>query len=821
MNIKKHSFIVFIFLLTLFFNNLFCITIENKLIENDDDSDILKDEIKQFAKDSIKVDISGKKAKLYGDAKITYQDITITAAVIEINWERSTIHAQHNVDSINQKIGKPVFKEKNESFEADEITYNFKTKKCRINNIITSEGEGYILGETVKKVDNKSFFILNGDYTTCDAEKPHFSIRSKKIKVVPGEKIVTGPAFLSFFKIPTPIFLPFSYLPNNSKKSSGILVPSYGESANMGFFLKELGYYFTINDQLDLTLKSDIYTQGSWNLKSLFRYKKRYKYSGDLNLNFGSFKSSYKGFPDYSKKQDFNIKWAHKQDPKANPSFRFSANIEAGSSTYHRNNSYDANDYLKNTMSSNINISKTYTNSFINNLNISFRHSQNISNKTISLTIPNVSINSKRISPFKKLGNPNKKNWFDKIYFQYTLNSKNSITTADSLLFSRKSLAKFRNGVSHNIPISSTFRFLKHFNLTTNFNLTERWYTNQINKTWNNNTSEIIIDTINKFTRGHDYSFSSGLNTKIYGLLKFKNSKLAAIRHVITPSLSFRFQPDFSDEKYGFYKTVQINNQGDIAKYSIMQNGIYGSPSSFKSGNINLNIGNLVDMKVKSIKDTSENFKKINIVESLNIGTSYNIFSDSLNFSNLRLNARTRLLDIFDITFNGNYDLYVTNNEKNNNLNKFEILTNNRLARLKNFTTSFGIRINESTFKKEEDSEKERLKWNFRSDYTLNYNKGFNTSRYADTIQSLNFSGSFNLNKKWKLGFRSGYDFESKEISYTSIDIYRDLHCWELLFNWIPIGYHQSYTITLRVKAASLRDLKYEKKKQWFVPDYN
>ena len=821
MNIKKHSFTVFIFLLTLFFNNLFCITIENKFIENDDDSDILKDEIKQYAKDSIKVDINEKKAILYGDAKITYQDITITAAVIEINWEKSTIHALHNIDSINQKIGKPVFREKNESFEADEITYNFKTKKCRINNIITNEGEGYILGETVKKVDDKSFFILNGDYTTCDAEKPHFSIRSKKIKVVPGEKIVTGPAFLSFFKIPTPIFLPFSYLPNNSKKSSGILVPSYGESANMGFFLKELGYYFTINDKLDLTLKSDIYTQGSWNLKSLFRYKKRYKHSGNLSLNFGSFISSYKGFPDYSKKQDFNIKWAHKQDPKANPSFRFSANIEAGSSTYHRNNSYDANDYLKNTMSSNINISKSFANSFINNLNISFRHSQNISNKTISLTIPNVSINSKRISPFKKLGNPNKKNWFDKIYFQYTLNSKNSITTADSLLFSRKSLTKFRNGVSHNIPISSTFRVLKHFNLTANFNLTERWYTNQINKTWNNNTSEIIIDTINKFTRGHDYSFSSGLNTKIYGLLNFKNSKLAAIRHVITPSLSFRFQPDFSDEKYGFYKTVQINNQGDIAKYSIMQNGIYGSPSSFKSGNINLNIGNLVDMKLKSIKDTSEIFNKINIIESLNIGTSYNIFSDSLNFSNLRLNARTRILNIFDITFNGNYDLYVTNNDKDNNINKFEILTNKRLARLKNFTTSFGVRINESTFKNEEDSEKVRLKWNFSSDYTLNYNKGFNISRYADTIQSLNFSGGFNLNKKWKLGFRSGYDFESKEISYTSIDIYRDLHCWELLFNWIPIGYHQSYTITLRVKAASLRDLKYEKKKQWFVPDYN
>ena len=387
--------------------------------------------------------------------------------------------------------------------------------------------------------------------------------------------------------------------------------------------------------------------------------------------------------------------------------------------------------------------------------------------------------------------------------------------------------------MKHNMPISTSIRIFKHFNLTPSLNLTEKWYLNQIKKNWNENDSTVTTDTIHKFTRGHDYNFSTSLSTKVYGLVQFKKSKIAGIRHVISPNLSFTYRPDFSDEKFGYYKTVQKDENGESESYSIMSNGIYGSPSNRESGSIRFSLGNILDMKVRNKKDTVETTKKIKLIESLGISSSYDIFADSLNFSNISLNARTRLLDIFDITFSSNYDPYITNKDKTNRIDQFELLTNNKLARLKSFTTSIGLNINDKSFfsKKEEsdnnseDENTERdfysIPWNLNANYSLTYNKGHNIAAFADTTQSLTFSGNIKLTKNWKIGFRSGYDFDEKELTYSSIDIYRDLHCWEMLFHWIPLGYHQSYTLTIRVKAASLRDLKYEKKKDWFTPEYD
>ena len=789
---------------------------------------ILNDEIKQFADDSLKLSIDGKKAFLFGNAKIEYQQTTITASYIKIDWNKNTIYASFTIDSLGNKTGKPVFKEGKDTFKAEEITYNFKTKKCSVKKIVTKENEGYILGKTVKKVDDDIFYLHKGDYTTCDAEKPHFSIRANKIKVIAGEKIITGPAYLTFFRIPTPLVFPFGYFPNNDKESSGLIIPSYGESANMGFFLKDGGYYLALGNKMDLSIKSDIYTQGSWNLKSNLRYKKRYRHNGSLNLSYGNMKNSYPGFPDYSKKKDFHIKWSHKQDPKANPLLNFSANVEAGSSTYHRNNSFNANEYLKNTMSSNINLSKSWSEGFFNNLNLSLRHSQNTTNKNVNLTIPEISLNSKRIYPFKLIGNNVKTKWYDKVSIKYGMNTKNTITTKDSLLFSNNSLSQFRNGMKHNIPISTSVRVLKYFNLNPSVKITERWYLNQIEKRWSNNDSTLYTDTIHKFTRAHDYSLSTSLNTKIYGLVKFKKSKITGIRHVFSPSLSFTYHPDFSDKKYGYYKTVQKNENGESESYSIMNNGIYGSPSNRETGNIRLNLGNILDMKIRNTKDTSKTTKKITLIESLGINGSYNIFADTLNFSNISINARTRLINIFDITFSSNYDPYIANLQNNNRVNKFELLTNRRFARLKSFTTSIGLNINDKSFrsKKEDNNKNEErdfysIPWNLNANYSLTYNKGHNIAKFSDTTQSLSFSGNIKLTKKWKIGFRSGYDFDEKELTYSSVDIYRDLHCWEMLFHWIPLGYHRSYTLTIRVKAASLRDLKYEKKKDWFTPEYD
>ena len=833
MNLKTQTLFLFLFLLTGAFNKSIADTIPPTTDSIQVQNNFFDDEIKQFAEDSLKLSIDGKKAFLYGNAKIEYQKTTITASYIEIDWDKNTIYASFTTDSAKNKIGIPVFTEENESFKAEEMTYNFKTKKCSVKKITTKEGEGYILGKTVKKVSDDVFYLHKGDYTTCDAEKPHFSIRANKIKIIPGKKIITGPAYLSFFRIPTPLIFPFGYFPNNDKKSSGLIIPSYGESANMGFFLKDGGYYLTLSEKMDLSLKSDIYTQGSWNLKSLLRYNNRYKYSGNLNLSYGNMKNSYVGFPDYSEKKDFNIKWSHKQDQKANPSLTFSANVEAGSSTYHRNNSYDDNEYLKNTMSSNINLSKSWSDGFFNNLNLSLRHSQNTSNKNISLTLPDVSLNSKRVYPLKLIGNSAKTQWYDKISIQYGMNTKNTISTTDSLLFTKNSLSKFRNGMTHNIPISSSIKVLKYFTLTPSFNLTERWYLNRIEKTWNSNDSTLTTDTISKFTRAHDYNLSTGLNTKIYGLVEFKKSKIAGIRHVMSPNISFTYNPDFSDEKYDYYKTVQINENGETQNYSIMENGIYGSPSNRESGTINFSLGNILDMKIRNNKDTVETFKKIKLIESLGISSSYNIFSDSLNFSNIRLNARTRLLNILDITFSSDYDPYVTNTDRTNRINQFELSTNKRLARLKSFTTSIGLSINDKSFsadkdenkdeKKEEDENRDfyAIPWDLSANYSLTYDKGYNIAAFADTTQSLTFSVNLKITKNWKIGFRSGYDFDEKELTYSSVDIYRDLHCWEMLFHWIPLGYHQSYTLTIRVKAAALRDLKYEKKKDWFTPEYD
>ena len=833
MNLKTQTLFLFLFLLTGAFNKSIADTIPPAPDSSQIQNNFFDDEIKQFAEDSLKLSIDGKKAFLYGNAKIEYQKTTITASYIEIDWDKNTIYASFTTDSAKSKIGIPVFTEENESFKAEEMTYNFKTKKCSVKKITTKEGEGYILGKTVKKVSDAVFYLHKGDYTTCDAEKPHFSIRANKIKIIPGKKIITGPAYLSFFRIPTPLIFPFGYFPNNDKKSSGLIIPSYGESANMGFFLKDGGYYLTVSEKMDLSLKSDIYTQGSWNLKSLLRYNNRYKYSGNLNLSYGNMKNSYVGFPDYSEKKDFNIKWSHKQDQKANPSLTFSANVEAGSSTYHRNNSYDDNEYLKNTMSSNINLSKSWSDGFFNNLNLSLRHSQNTSNKNISLTLPDVSLNSKRVYPLKLIGNSAKTQWYDKISIQYGMNTKNTISTTDSLLFTKNSLSKFRNGMTHNIPISTSIKVLKYFTLTPSFNLTERWYLNRIEKTWNSNDSTLTTDTISKFTRAHDYNLSTGLNTKIYGLVEFKKSKIAGIRHVMSPNISFTYNPDFSDEKYDYYKTVQINENGETQNYSIMENGIYGSPSNRESGTINFSLGNILDMKIRNNKDTVETFKKIKLIESLGISSSYNIFSDSLNFSNIRLNARTRLLNILDITFSSDYDPYVTNTDRTNRINQFELSTNKRLARLKSFTTSIGLSINDKSFSADKDENKDEKKeegenrdfyaipWDISANYSLTYDKGHNIAAFADTTQSLTFSGNLKITKNWKIGFRSGYDFDEKELTYSSVDIYRDLHCWEMLFHWIPLGYHQSYTLTIRVKAAALRDLKYEKKKDWFTPEYD
>ena len=796
---------------------------KDSLIANNKNSNFsFEDEIIKDAKDSINIDLKNKKIFLYGNAKILYKDIKIEAGFIEIDWNTNLITAKPKLDTLEKKIQIPFFKEGEESFNAEEIKYNLKSKKGIIKQIKAKEGEGFILGDKVKKTENDILYLKNGDFTTCDHDKPHFSIRSKKIKVIPGEKIITGPAYLRLFNFPTPLALPFGYFPNNQKKSTGLIFPSYGESANLGFFLKEGGYYFTLSDKADLSIKGDIYSKGSWGLKSLFRYKQRYKYSGNFDLSYGNIINSEKGFPDYSVKKDFFVRWNHKQDAKANPTLQFSANINAGSSTYHRNNTFNSNEYLSNTFQSSVNLSKRWEGKPFS-LSANLRHNQNTQTKIINLSLPDISFNMNRIFPFKNLGKKGKESWFHKIGVSYSSNLRNDVSIADSLLFSKESIKSFRNGIRHSIPISTSVKVLKYFTFSPRINYTERWYTNQISKSFNSLDSTIITDTLNKFTRAGEYNITAGLNTKIYGLVQFKKGKVKAIRHVITPNLSFSYKPDFSNSQYGYYKNVQ-SSTGNTEEYSIMQNGIFGSPSKGKQGNIILNISNILEAKLNSKKDTINSTKKIKIFENLNVGSSYNIFADSLNFNDINLNARTRFLDVIDFTFSSRYDPYVVNENFTNNVNKFELFENGRLARFTNANTTVGLTISNNTFKKKKEEEKEKnnkISWSFNANYSLNYNKGYRSSEFSDTIQTLNFSGDLKISDKWKLNFQSGYDFDTKELTYSSINIYRDLHCWEMILNLIPIGYHRSYTFTIRVKAAILQDLKLERKRDWIKTDFN
>ena len=810
-----------IFLLTFSLSNLYASNAYNEIQKDtskkETDIKVIEHVIERYAEDSIIQDIKNKKIYLYGKAYIKYGDIKIEANEILIDWSLNNIYAKSSIDSIGNTIGKPVFSEKEESFEAMKITYNFQSKKCIIEEIITQDGEGYIHGLKVKKQKENIFFIKKGESTTCNAKNPHYSIKSKKVKFTPNHEIVTGPAYLTFFNIPTPIILPFGYFPHTQKKTSGIILPQYGESANLGFFLKDGGYYFNINDYLDLSIKADIYTKGSWGAKSSLRYKKRYKYNGNINVNFGNIINSEKGFQDYSVKKDFFVRWNHNQDPKLNPTINFSANVNAGTSTYHQNNNFtNINDYLSNTFQSNINITKRWK-SLPFTLSTNLGHNQNTQTHKVNILMPQISFNMNRSFPFKNFGESGKKYWFHKIGVGYSMNTKNELSFIDSMITRINMKESLRNGMKHTIPISTSLNILKHFTLSPKINITERWYLRRINKTWDG--YNIITDTINQFTRGGDYNISSSLNTKIYGVKYFKKGRVSAFRHVINPNISFSYNPSFNNKKYGLYENVQSDTLGNTETYSIMQNGIYGSPRQNESGSIGININNLLDMKIRKVNDTNEVIKKIKLIENISFNTSYNIFADSLKIGLINLNLRTKIFNMININYRSSFDPYV--NSESNRINKLEILENQKIARFINSNTSIGINISNKSFYNKEDKQEDASKnpWNINTNYTYSINK--NSTLSTNKTHNINLSGNMRLTNKWRIGFNSGYDFINNDFSYTSIDIYRDLHCWEMLFNWIPIGYRRSYSLTIQVKAPILKDLKIERKKDWLSPNFN
>jgi hypothetical protein len=796
--------------------------------------------------DSMIFDVENQIVYLFGDAKVNYQDIELKAAYVELDMANDEIFAKGIIDSLGEETGSPVFREGGETFESKTLTYNFKTKRGIINNIITEQEGGYLHSKKTKKHENGEIHVQSGKYTTCDAEHPHFYISLSKAKVIPDDKIVSGPAYLVVEDVPLPIVMPFGFFPNQKGRSSGIIIPNYGEEKNRGFFFRQGGWYFALNDYFDLRILGDIFTNGTHGFNISSNYKKRYKFNGNVSIRYYKNVSGEKGLPTYKFTKDYSIRWTHQQDSKANPNSTFSASVNMSTSTYDQNHSYAASSYLRGQKSSSISFSKRWPNSPFN-FSTSINHSQNNEKRSVNLNFPKANFNMSRQYPFKRRKRVGSTRWYENIEISYSSRLDNQVKTIDTLLFTSAVFDDMKSGFQHNIPISTQFRPFKDFSISPQLQYTGVLYMSHIKKHLDS-TNAVVIDTIKGIKYAHAYlpSVSFMFNPKIYGIFQFKNPNFPvdAIRHVMTPSVSFSFIPDMSDYTPNYYRREPDDTTGK-KMYSIFDDvGLYSTPTlRGRSGIVNFSLTNNLEMKVKSTKDTTQALKKVKILENLVFSTNYNVYADSLNWAPISMSARTRLFNKVNISFGGSFDPYAIN-ENGNKINTFEFEKTGKLLRFTrfNFSVNFRLESKAGTGRTIQTSSPVRqvgsegpqtlddesmmfddeyadfsVPWNLSIRYNYNYSK---PGLEKNITQTFNFSGSITITRKWSIGFNSGWDFINKKLSYTSINFTRDLHCWQMAMSWIPLGRHQSYTFRINAKASILKDLKYEKQKSWYDRNY-
>ncbi len=804
--------------------------------------DDFKTKIVYSARDSINYSADYKKTYMYGDAKINYGDIDLTAAYIEYDTQNNQVFAKGLKDTTNIIIGKPNYKQGSQDIKSDSMKYNFKTQKATSFGIITKQEDGFLHAERTKRESNGNINIKNGKYTTCDAEHPHFYLALTKGVVIPNNKIVSGPAYLVIEDVPIPIGIPFGFFPNKRESSSGILIPSYGEEITRGFYLSNGGYYFAFSDYFDMRLTGDLYSKGTWGSSIGANYRKRYKYFGSLTARYYLNQSGDKGIefgPNrLSKTKDFSLNFTHTQDPKSSPSTRLSASVNYTTSTFDKNFNYtDPQALVTNTKQSSVTYGKTWDNL---NLSIDLRHSQNSRTKTVQMNLPTARFTANRIYPFRPKNSVGDK-WYYNITINYTSELTNDINATDSTIFTSKALRTAQNGFQHSIPLSTNFKILKYLNITPSLNYTGMLKTNQFFRTSKDSVTSrgdtiyyFTNDTVRKlnYVQGFTPSISFNLNPTIYGMYTFsKKSKIQAIRHVITPSVGFSFVPGINGlvpDYYRQYKTGVKNGVDVKSDYSIYDGTKYGTPSvPRRSGSFSFGLNNSLEMKVKSDKDTVTGVKKVKIFQSLNFSSSYDIYRDSMNLTPIRFSASAPIVEGIDIQFSGTIDPY-ENDYYGRDINKFYWKTHNFPGRLTDFSTGFGYNFksaqgkptttaNDKPKKPETPQTNDEygyydIPWNFRFNYIFNYQ---NNGVIKNITQTLSFSGDVKLTKKWATTFNSGYDFKTKQFSYTAFTITRDLHCWEMMVNFSPFGNYKFYNFTIRAKSTILRDLKYEKRKDY------
>lgn len=816
----------------------------------------LDSKVTYSAKDSMVFDIINQKIYLYGNSEVTYEKLNLKAERITLDIKNSVVQAKGVTDSTGKTIGKPKFEEGTNKFDADSMLYNFETRKGLISNVITQEGDGFIHGSAVKKTPNEEYYIADGKYTTCNnVEHPHFYIQAKKLKVIPEDKIITGPAELYILDIPTPLAVPFGFFPNKKGRKSGIIMPKPGNSQNLGFSMKEGGYYWGINDRVDLALLGDIYSRGSYRVSAGSSYAIRYKYQGNIRLDYSVTKTGLKGdYVNYKEQKNYGIHWRHQQDAKAHPTRTFNAEVNVVSNKFNAYNRVNVDDIQQSSFNSNINYTKRFANTPFS-FSAYASQSQSTQTKLVNLILPGATFNMNQINPLRRKNAVGTPKWYENIGLSYSTSTRNEFKFADTafkyLTRPDTLLNKLSTGLTHTASLGTNFKALKYFNIQPSVNYTENWHIKQVKKSAtairniaNTEDSAYAIkqDTSKGFYQSRAVNLAVSANTTMYGMYQFKRGNVQALRHVMRPSLSFNYIPVL--HKNPFYQLGAVGATPAQTVYYDPYLGAYASANSsaINQGNIRLALINNFEAKVKSKKDSATGgTRKVQVLDLLGVDAAYNVFADSLQLSNINLSARNVFFKIINVTSGAQFDPYAYNDSTGIKINKFQWNKNQQLTRLASANLNVQFNLNsKSTMpnkpKVGNDAELQMIQsnpynyvdftvpWSASVSYSLNYTETKHllyripptTPVTKNVVQSVQFRGDINITPKWKVGVTTGYDIKTKQFTYTNIDIYRDLHCWEMRFTVVPFGPQLGYFLNLNVKSGTLQDLKLSRRRSWY-----
>ncbi|RKS03229.1 putative LPS assembly protein LptD [Flavobacterium sp. 102] len=814
---------------------------------------LLDGKIRRKALDYEKLDQKKKTITLYNKAEVYYQDIELKSGIIVIDYQKDEVYAGRIKDSLGNLSQRPVFKQGANEVEPDSIRFNLKTKKALVWNSRSQQGEMNIKAAITKKENDSVYFMKGARFTTAkDIDNPEYYFQTDRVKLVPGKKVVVGITNMVIADVPTPIALPFAFFPMSDKARSGLIIPTYNDSNTRGFSLQNGGYYFALSENYDLAILGDYYTNGSYGFRFESSYAKKYKFLGNVNIRFENLIQSERGYPDYSRANNYNIQWSHSKDGKSNPNSRFSASVNLGSSQYFRQslNQMNVSSGLNNTLSSSISYSKTFNSVPQVNLSLTATHSQNTNTEQINMTLPTLQLSVDRIFPFAPKEGI-KKGFFKNINLQYNLRGENRIETTDSLFFKSEMFRDAKVGFQHSIPLSTNFKIFKYFSASTSVNYNEVWYLKTIRKEYDANTNEVVDTDIQGFDAFRTYSFSAGLGTTIYGTFNFgENKKIQAIRHVMRPNVSYSYTPSF--EKY--YDTYDPNGSGTMLKeYTRFDGGIFGAPGKNMSNNVGFNLSNTFEAKVTDKDSTATEPKKVMLLNNLNFSTSYDITADSLRWSPMRVSGGTQILNQkMNINFAATLDPYAINNS-GQRIDTWNIDNGGSLFRM----TSANMTLNYSFSSKDMNGDKEKkneqgkrnggreddlfgtntdlsdrrqsqfeeddgeekppteffkyeLPWDMTLAYSLTYSN--NNREQEITGNSVMISMNTDLTPKWKIGVSTGYDFVQRGVTFTQFRFERDLLSWRMDFNWVPFGDSAYWGFFIGIKSGVLSDIKWDKR---------